>query len=116
MNLVYAWAEVKWLSLEEDGIERPIQGRVIAPSVFNTDESQWWSLFLFLKNPVCPGETVTLPITTMIEEVAESVLQPGASFELKRGPKSVAYGSIISAEQVSREQYDSLFQFNGQMK
>ncbi len=113
MNLVYAWAEVKWLLPEEDGIERPIQGRIIAPSVFNADKSQWWSLFLFLKDTVRPGETITLPVTTMVEEAGDSVLQPGARFELKRGPKSVAYGKIISAEHVSREQYNSLFQFSG---
>lgn len=100
------------MSPQENGIEKPIQGRVIAPSVFNTDKNQWWSLFLFLKGTVCPGETVTLPVTTMVEEVAEAVLQPGASFELKRGPKAVAHGKIISAEHVSREQYNSLFQFS----
>ena len=112
MSLVYAWAKIHWLPPEENSTARLARGRVIAPSIFSTNKSQWWSLFLFLKAPVYLGETVILPVTTMVEEVAEGVLRPGVSFVLKRGPKTVAQGEVLSAEHVDRDQYNFIFQFN----
>jgi hypothetical protein len=110
MKHTYALARLEFLPAGNGGIAHVSPGRICTPARFEGDDP-WWSLYVMVEKPLQSGDTATLPVTTLVSDVAENLLRSGAKFDLTIGPAVVAKGVIISTHSVDRKQFSRIFKF-----
>lgn len=85
------------------------QGQFRTAAHFQKDTQSDWSLLVWFDKPVKPGETVTVPVTPLISEVAGKLFVPGSEFELFLGSDGEALGRVVSVVEVSKEELNRIF-------
>jgi len=98
MQRTYAIAEMRWPV--DFGRTLDIK-RICTPAKFENDSPKSWSLFVRFSQPVKPGETITVPVTLLVDEEADRLLLPDAKFQLFLKAKLFAPGRIVEVFQVS---------------
>jgi hypothetical protein len=105
MSYTYAIAEIEWKNNQIPGVNWPIKGSFCRPALFHTYPDTLWSLCMTILEPVFPGESVTIPVTLLVEGKSSLLLTPGATFDLlPDGTHVVATGKVKSIEAVDDAQ------------
>ena len=108
MLTAYAMAELRWPS----DLNKVFRGeRLCTPAHFENDAQTDWSLYVWFDQAVNPGETVIVPVTPLVSEAAEKLLQPGAEFQLFLKPDLHAQGRVVTVSEVSEEDLNCVFHF-----
>ena len=108
MQRMYAMAELHWPSDLKQG---PSEGRFCTPAHFDGSGRGDWSLFVWLDQPARPGESVTVPVTPLVSEAAETLLRPETDFQLFVSPGVFAVGRVLEMVTVSPEELKCVFHF-----
>ncbi len=101
-------AELRW-PVELDKVFR--SGRLCTPAHFENNLQNDWSLYVWFDRPVNPGETVIVPVTPLVSEAAEKLLQPGVEFQLFLKPGLYAPGRVITVSEASEDDLRCVFHF-----
>lgn len=111
MQRTYAMAELRLprelkTGLRGNGLRA---GRLCTPAHFPSDPSSDWSLYVWLEQPAEVGASIIVPVTPVVSEAAERLLQPEALFELFLGKDTFAPGRVLSVNRVSDEDLRCVF-------
>lgn len=101
----YYLTELRWVTEEEGFGSSPQRARLICTPAEFEEQTSLWSVCVFLDRPVYPGDVITLPVTTLVSEMAPVLLRPGCTFRLKpNGSTTWATGRVLSVEEVDEDE------------
>lgn len=106
-SYIYGLAELNWVS-ESEGFENyPIRAkRFCTPAEFDNARGHLWSVCVSLDQPVYPGDITVALVTTLVSEMANTLLQKDCAFRLTSdGQTTLATCRVISVEEVDEEEH-----------
>jgi hypothetical protein len=94
-------AKIRWLKASEGGRVAPPPGpKYSTVARFPEDATNWpevaWSLVLEWSTPPEADGTVVVNVTFLSPKAPQTLLHPGATFELYEGRRRVATGEVLA--------------------